>query len=187
MGAVSPRLARLSPLLVLVTAAALAACSRTGPEGAIRFELEPVPAQPWVASGELVDAGAVCPEGSRRNAGLFAPDGTPITFAEFAELADAAGIPWEEMEVRSRQEWTCADGSGTITMMEVRPPSFIAGSGSGLAMTWRVEGGIGAYAGAGGEGTFAYELAPSPTAAGDPPEGEIVAVVASGWLEMPAD
>jgi len=152
------------------------ACSGGEPDGAVQFELEPIPAQPWIASGDLVEAGQVCEEGSRRNVGLAFPDGSPMTIEEFIALideAEASGLSPEDGDFSARTEWTCADGSGTFITLDK------AGDGG----RGQVVGGTGAFAGMTGELTTTFEYAPASSAAGPSGEGDPVAVHVSGTLQ----
>jgi hypothetical protein len=85
------------------------------------FDMEPAPAQPWTASGELVDAGQMCPSGDRANVGLAFPDGSPMTIDQFLDLVDdaeAAGGSPMDFDRTSWDEHRCSDGSGTFTIRE---------------------------------------------------------------------
>lgn len=99
----------------------ISACSDETLDPMVLIDMEPIAAQPWTASGELVDAGQVCPSGDRANVGLFFPDGSPMTFEQFAGLVDeaeAAGGSPLDFERTSLEEFRCSDGSGTFTILE---------------------------------------------------------------------
>lgn len=158
---------------------AVAGCSGGDPDTSIQFDGEFRPSQPWTATGELVDAGAMCPGGFRRLVGWFDADGMPLSADDFFTLVDEAATIAEtggrfETDLLNEQEWICADGSGSFTMMET-----IAETGE-----WRVVRGTGAYAAMTGHGTFAWVRAPAPSGPEDPPEGEPIAVRAEGTLEF---
>lgn len=99
----------------------LAACGSDSVDPSVVIEMEPAPAQPWTASGELVDAGKLCPSGDRANVGLAFPDGSPMTMEEMFELYEAAwdagGSPLDVPRM-GWEEYRCSDGSGTFTMRE---------------------------------------------------------------------
>lgn len=165
--------------LCLAIAVMLGGCAGE-PDGAIRFDMEPIPGQPWTADGELVDADMFCPEGSRRWVGVFHPDGTPMTWEEFGSLMEAADPADGEPDFfKGGQEYTCADGSGSFTMLE----------GMDVAAGWQVKDGTGAYAGMTGEGTGAFECSSPPAGADDPycEMSELIAVHLTGTVEMDRD
>lgn len=99
----------------------LAACASDSIDPSVVIEMEPAPAQPWTASGELVDAGELCSSGDRANVGLAFPDGSPMTVEQLMELYEAA---WEaggsplDVPRMGWEEYRCNDGSGTFTMRE---------------------------------------------------------------------
>lgn len=110
-------------IAVLSVALALggSACSDDTLDPVVLFDMEPIAAQPWTASGELVDAGQMCPAGDRANVGLQFPDGSPMTIEQFVEQADeaeAAGGSPMDFDRISWEEFRCSDGSGTFTILE---------------------------------------------------------------------
>jgi hypothetical protein len=155
-------------------------CSGGAPDASVEFDIEPLPGQPWTASGDLVDAGLLCPEGSRRHVALLDSDGTPLPAdvffrrvgEAFEQSAEAGGR--FETDLLNEQEWTCADGSGSFTLLET-----IGESGE-----WRVVSGLGAYAGMTGEGTHSLVWAPAPSGPDDPPEGEVVGARFTGTVQL---
>ncbi len=129
--------------LAVAMALGVSACSDDTLDPVVLFDMEPVAAQPWTASGELVDAGQVCSAGDRANVGLEFPDGTPMSFEQFAELADeaeaAGGSPMDFDRV-SLEEYRCADGSGTFTIGEE-----VDNTSGQPELRGEVVGGTGAY------------------------------------------
>ena len=113
----------LPTVLALWVAAVLglASCSDDTVDAVVVFDMEPTPGQPWVASGELVDAGRICPSGDRQIVGLSFPDGTPMTIDQLVELYEAAwetgGSPQDVARI-GLEEYVCDDGSGTFTVSE---------------------------------------------------------------------
>jgi len=107
--------------LAVAVAFGVAACSDDTLDPVVLFDMEPIAAQPWTASGELVDAGQICPAGDRANVGLQFPDGSPMSFEQFVELveeAEAAGGSPLDFDRMSWEEYRCSDGSGTFTILE---------------------------------------------------------------------
>jgi hypothetical protein len=153
-------------LLPLIAAIVLAGCS--GSSNDITFTLEPVPTQPWTATGDLVDDGALCPDGRRRLVGMLDRSGDPLDpvvfFERLFEAADASmsGEPVDP-DILSEMEWTCADGSGSFTLREA------FGEGE-----WTVVGGTGAYTAMTGSGMGAWEL--------DPNDGSLMGITMTGTL-----
>ncbi|MDJ0924124.1 MAG: hypothetical protein QNJ77_06135 [Acidimicrobiia bacterium] len=108
-----------------VTAAGLLVACSGAPDPTVQFDMEIAPFQPWVATGELVDAGEVCPTGTRNNVGLAWPDGSPMTMEEWSNQVGPRvdeGMGWreitEEFQFLSWEEYICDDGSGTFTIKE---------------------------------------------------------------------
>jgi hypothetical protein len=133
---------------------AVVGCGGSDPDGAVVLELQAIPGQPWIASGELVDAGLLCPEGFRRWTGVTHADGTPMTPEEFWEVV----VPDDDMPFQAVEEYVCSDGSGSFTTIETDGAS-----------TWQVVDGTGAYVGMAGEGTGTPVFAES-SEPDDPPE-----------------
>jgi len=147
---ISPHLTQPLIALTLAISGVAIGCSNVtpAPDPAIEIVMEPIPKQPWAASGELVDIGQFCAAGSRAEVGLFFPDGTPMMLADFMQGIDevkANGGTWEDFEFIALEEYTCDDGSGSFTMREE----------SGDGGRWEVVSGTGAYLGMIGEGTHA--------------------------------
>lgn len=140
--------------LALFTAAAITSCGSGEPDGSIQIHLEPIPAQPWIATGELVDSDVFCREGSRRLVGFELRDGTKLTFEEFRDLPN-------DDDVLGRQRWICANGSATFTTLE--PMNAESG--------WIVSGGTGLLTGIIGERQLG-------------PEDEVNGVIVSGTVEL---
>ena len=113
---------RFGVALAVAVALGVSACSDDTLNPVVVFDMEPVATQPWTASGELVDGGQMCPAGDRANLGLEFPDGSPMSWEQFAALADEAeatgGSPMD-FDRTSWEEYRCADGSGTFTIREV--------------------------------------------------------------------
>jgi hypothetical protein len=153
--------------LPLIAAIVLAGCS--GSSNDITLTLEPVPAQPWSAVGDLVDAGDLCPDGRRRLVGMLDRSGEtlePMVFFErLFEAADASSSGKAvDPDILSEMEWTCTDGSGSFTLRET------FGEGE-----WTVVGGTGAYAGLTGSGTGDWETGPN---------GDLVGITMTGELSF---
>jgi hypothetical protein len=135
---------RLSAGLILGIGLALlaASCGDDALDPIVVFDLQPIEAQPWTASGELVDAGLVCSSGDRENVFLGYPDGRGMPFEEFMQLvqeAEAAGGTHKDVARIGRTEYVCNDGSGTFTMADMTTGDPAAD------MTSEVTSGIGAY------------------------------------------
>ena len=114
---------RLRIKAIVGAAAALlaASCGAGGPDPVVVFDLQPIEAQPWTATGELVEAGLLCSSGDRENLFLGHPDGSAMPIEEFIRLideAEAAGGSHQNVARIGRTEYVCADGSGTFTMTE---------------------------------------------------------------------
>lgn len=127
--------------LVLGIALALASCSEPLPDPTVMLELKVIPAQPWVATGDLVDGGQMCPSGDRHRVRHWHPDGSPMTDVAFVQLIDEAndaGLDvWHVRRVTER-EHLCNDGSGAFTVLE-------DATGPVEQATAEVVGGTGAY------------------------------------------
>lgn len=99
----------------------VAACSDDTLDPMVVIDMEPIAAQPWTASGELVDAEQVCPSGDRANVGLAFPDGSPMTMEQMFEMYEQAwangGSPMDVDRI-GWEEFRCTDGSGTFTIRE---------------------------------------------------------------------
>lgn len=157
------RVARGAALLVLVVA--VAACSGRGPGRAIEVDVDLQSGQAWSAHGSAVDGRLMCAAGGRQTIEIRDIDGvTALTTAEAVSRIEEAAASGEPGRLTFVVEMTCADGSGTITLIE-HPTSD----------TWEVVGGTGAYGGLVGGGSFVVEdfdaatvEEPSPD---DPPDG----------------
>jgi hypothetical protein len=107
----------------LALAIGCAACGADGADGnggPIRLEVNLLAGQAWIATGDVVDAGAMCPAGSRRLVGYLDDDGTPLSIAEAMarmqpvfESGDPAAV-----DFRLVVEWACSNGSGSFTTTE---------------------------------------------------------------------
>ncbi len=139
---------RSTGTVIAAIALVVVACSSRDPDPSIQFIVETTPGQPWTAVGELVDAGVVCPGGGRRPVGFYDAVGNRMDpeawFERFFEIIDAfeRDEPYEP-DIRGAMEFTCADGTGSFTIIE-------APLGIG---PWRVRDGTGAYQGMTGSGT----------------------------------
>ena len=168
-------------LLLTVIALLVGSCGDGEPDPAIRLEVEAAPGLPWVASGELVDVGSLCPEGGRAIVQFYDRAGAPLFFEtgmvrgmEYAECMDAGGPGAQcDVDLRGEMEWTCGDGSGSFRLLET------TGGGE-----WQVVGGTGAFAGMTGEGMSELVFAPAPEHPDDPVEGELLGERFSGTLHM---
>ena len=113
--------ARVLLTIALGAGCLLTSCSDETLDPTVIFDHQPIMAQPWTASGELVDAGLLCPSGDRQNTGLTYPDGTPMSIGESLELIKAAeaagGSHWDVPRI-GWEEYVCDDGSGTFTLLE---------------------------------------------------------------------
>ncbi len=134
---------RVVAALAIGATLAVAACSDAALDSTVVMDHVVIPAQPWVASGDLVDAGLVCSSGDRHSVAMWHPDGSPMTMMEFAGLADKAdrsGLDvWHVRRVTER-EYLCDDGTGAFTLRE-------DATGPTNRATAEVVGGTGAYAG----------------------------------------
>lgn len=131
------------PFLVSIgIALVLISCSESSLSPTVVLEHEVMPAQPWVATGDLVDAGQMCASGDRHRLRQWHPNGSPMTDEEFVQLIDeaaAAGLDiWHVRRVVER-EHLCDDGSGAFTMRE-------DATGPAKQAKTEVVGGTGAYA-----------------------------------------
>lgn len=115
----------------------------------------------WVASGGSVEAGVICPDGSMGLGSFLDLDGSPLTGVEgFDRIVEGFfDDPLDEVaEVIDLNEYTCADGSGSFTLME-EPRN---------GGPWSVQEGIGDYAGLQGSGTLEIERQPTDDPDGPP-------------------
>jgi hypothetical protein len=119
-----------------------ASCGDDAVDPIVVFDLQPIEAQPWTATGELVEAGLLCPSGDRETLSLRYPDGTGMPLEDLFQLVDeaiAAGGSHKDVARIGRTEYVCADGSGTFTMTET-----MTGDPAD-EMTSEVTSGFGAY------------------------------------------
>ena len=133
---------RAGLILGLGVALLATACGDDALDPVVVFELQPIEAQPWTATGELVEAGLLCPSGDRENVFLGYPDGRGMPFEELVQLVDeamAAGGTHMDVARIGRTEYVCDDGSGTFTVTDT-----ITGNPADK-MTAEVTGGSGAY------------------------------------------
>lgn len=135
---------RLFARLILGVALALlaASCGDDALDPVVIIDMESTEAQPWTATGELVEAGLICPSGDRENLYLTYPDGSPMPLDEMISLFEeawAAGGSPEDVARIGTEEYVCNDGSGTFTMTEI-----VTGDPSD-PMTGQVIRGSGAY------------------------------------------
>ncbi|MDJ0664455.1 MAG: hypothetical protein QNJ75_07830 [Acidimicrobiia bacterium] len=96
-------------------------CGNDALDPVVVFDLQPIEAQPWTATGELVDAGLLCSSGDREFLFVGYPDGSPMPVEEMMKLIDdaiEAGGSHENVARIGRMEYVCDDGSGTFTMTE---------------------------------------------------------------------
>lgn len=111
---------RSATLALAIGCAACAACGAHDNTGTIRLEVNLLAGQAWIATGEVVNAGTMCPAGSRRWVGYLDADGTPLSIAEARARMQAAfesGGP-AAVDYRIVVEWACSDGSGSFTTRE---------------------------------------------------------------------
>ena len=104
----------------------------------------------WTASGGSVDARVMCPEGKQHQIGYLELDGSPLAPHEgFERLVD--GIqddPLDEVaDFLGLHEFTCADGSGSFTVVA-------EGRNDG---PWSVSEGTGGYTNLQASGTLEIE------------------------------
>ncbi|MCP3976981.1 MAG: hypothetical protein GY720_21040 [bacterium] len=133
---------RAGLILGLGVALLATACGDDALDPVVVFDLQPIEAQPWTASGELVEAGLLCPNGDRENLFLGYPDGSGMPIEELIQLVDeamAAGGSHLNVARIGRTEYVCDDGSGTFTFTDE-----ISGNPSDK-MTSEVTSGSGAY------------------------------------------
>jgi hypothetical protein len=134
---------RAAATIAIASVLALAGCSDDALDSTVIFEHEPIMAQPWTASGELVDAGLICPSGDRQNTNLMHPDGSSWTlednFAAIKAAENAGGSHWD-VPRKGWEEYVCDDGSGTFTLLEE------VTEGSPGQFTGELISGTGAYA-----------------------------------------
>ncbi len=112
-----------------------------------------VDADGWVASGGSVDAGVMCPAGKQHQIGFLELDGSPLAPTEgFDRLVEGIwNDPFDEFaDFLGVVELTCADGSGSFTVV-------MEGRNDG---PWSVSEGIGAYTGLRASGTLEVERQP---------------------------
>ena len=90
----------------------------------------------WVWSGPGVDQGVICTEMTGPPTPRFEnPDGSPLTMAEVGVRNDST----EPFTYASIGEWTCTDGSGTVTirgLTEAENPVELD-----VKITWELTGG----------------------------------------------
>lgn len=164
---------RLPVLLACVAATGVtASCGReeaardADPEVETVIEIDIMSGNTWSAAGPAVDDGTICASGRHWTVGFRDVDGvTELSRDEYVRRLQQAiesdgasiGYTWET-------EMSCADGSGTITVLE-RPP---AGPGDVVADGWVVLSGTGRYVAVEGSGSAELRTEePPPDATGD--------------------
>lgn len=112
---------RAGLILGLGLALLATACGDDALDPVVVFDLQPIEAQPWTATGELVEAGLLCSSGDRENVFLGYPDGRGMPIEELIQLvheAEEAGGTHLDVARVGRTEYVCDDGSGTFTVTD---------------------------------------------------------------------
>lgn len=103
-------------VLLMLVAVVLGSCSSSDPQA---FDLAQPMAAPPVAftiSGEAVEKGTVCPDGTFIHVRMEDMDGNEVSDEDWMEMFDTAFATNSVAEIMSFQEFECGDGSGTITV-----------------------------------------------------------------------
>ena len=160
---------RVIPLLLLVVAGALLAglctsCSDAiWDPGGISFHLDgpnevarPQPGEEisFTATGVPADDGVVCENGFVTVDRLETPEGSALTFDDWALRFDGAHARADTVEVTSFQVFTCDDASGTFTMKVDTEFDFsrFEFTGEQDVGRWEIERGTGSYGELSGSG-----------------------------------
>ena len=130
----------------------------------------------WTASGGSIDAGVVCPGGKQHHIGYLELDGSPLAPDEgFDRLVEGLwDDPLDEVaDFLGLHEFTCADGSGSFTVVA-------EGRNGG---PWSVREGSGVYTGLQASGTVQLErrLSAEPDT---PPGGLPHSMTLNGVVEI---
>jgi len=137
----------------LMLGALLAGCAVVAPsaawDGELTFEVDLEAAQRWTATGDPVDRGEICSQGTRQVLhAIDAATGEPLRVSEEVEIIAEA----IERRIRPAVVWTvehtCTDGSGSFVSTE-----------NWEAATWTVVSGSGAYTDLRGDGELAFTTA----------------------------
>ena len=130
----------------------------------------------WTGSGGSVDAGVMCPGGVQAQVGFLELDGSPLAPEEgFERLVDGLwNDPLDEVtDFLDLHEFTCADGSGSFTIVA-------EGRNGG---PWSIREGTGDYPALQGSGTLEIEREPSDEP-DTPPGGFPAAMTFTGTIEI---
>ena len=156
-----------------VIVATIANCSASDDRNDIAIVAE---SSGWTATGDLVDAGVMCPGGVQNHVGYLELDGSPLAPDEgFERLVEGLwDDPLSEVtDFLGLHQFTCADGSGSFTLVA-------EGRNGG---PWSVREGTGAYAQLSGSGTLEIERQPSEEP-DTPPGGFPIATTFTGTIEI---
>lgn len=137
-------------LRVATAAVVVMVCACGGDPTAVEIAVDLTAGQAWTARGAAVDAGAICDSGSRQVVEYRDPEtDEPLPLHEVVARIEASESGRQAAPLAFVVEMTCADGSGTITILE-----------NGRDEVWRVLTGTGAYRDAAGGGSFTVEDSP---------------------------
>lgn len=144
-------LERAAVVLVLALLFGGAACSRSdGGARDVQIRIRRLEGRAWTATGPAVDDGVICPSGIEALVDFSELDGTPITLSDFGRRREAAIMafpPDETTDHLQVMEFSCADGTGALTLV-------VEERNGGL---WQVRDGTGAYAELTGSGIVDVE------------------------------
>jgi hypothetical protein len=148
------RLRRLIPVVMVMV---VAGCSSSSDPLPVEFT---VPMDPGAGraevSGAAVDEGLVCDQGTLTRLRMEDANGGLVSDEEGMSLWDEALESGATIEMVLYDEFNCADGSGSMSIVtdNVVRPSALDFEGSNDVGTWEIQDGTGSYEGFSGEGTY---------------------------------
>lgn len=147
--------------MIVAVILVVAACSSSGDPMAVEFRdpLDEGPARAEVV-GAAVDDGMLCPEGAFTTLRMENADGELVSDEEGAREWDEALETGATLHMTLYEEFNCADGSGSLSVVvdNVVQPSALDFEGTNDVGTWEIEGGTGSYEGFSGEGDYVADF-----------------------------
>lgn len=155
----------LGSVLIATAPACGSTSSGSAPDalvGEVHIVVDLQAGQRWTATGPLVDAGVLCPDGTRIEVGIFDPaTGDLLTPGQLDALAEEEQErPWEPFDLLIHHEYACLDGSGSFLVEErLADPDPIG--------VLTILSGTGAYRTMRGSGTETFTAEPTIVADAD--------------------
>jgi hypothetical protein len=144
---------------VVVAALLLGACGSSSEPAAVEFVV-PFSLGPGRVTGAAVDDGMVCAAGTVTRLKMEDENGDLVTDEDGMQRWDEAMESGATLHMTLYDEFTCSDGSGSISIVvdNVVQPAALDFSGSNDGGTWEIRGGTGDYEGFSGEGKYVSDF-----------------------------